>query len=51
MRWTTPGKAAMQEWLADPAFVPVEAREYGCVRQSAGSSVSIRSVGPRPAER
>ncbi|MFI0153623.1 helix-turn-helix transcriptional regulator [Streptomyces lydicus] len=32
MRLTPAGEAALQEWLADPAFVPVEARERGILK-------------------
>ncbi|WP_034092012.1 PadR family transcriptional regulator [Streptacidiphilus albus] len=32
MRLTAAGKAALEGWLADPAFVPVEARERGILK-------------------
>jgi PadR family transcriptional regulator, regulatory protein AphA len=32
MRLTAAGKEALQEWLADPTFVPVEARERGILK-------------------
>lgn len=32
MRLTPAGRAALEEWLADPAFVPVEARERGILK-------------------
>jgi DNA-binding PadR family transcriptional regulator len=32
MKLTTAGKEALEEWLADPAFVPVEARERGILK-------------------
>ncbi|MFI6765282.1 helix-turn-helix transcriptional regulator [Streptomyces sp. NPDC050355] len=32
MKLTAAGKAALEEWLTDPAFVPVEARERGILK-------------------
>lgn len=32
MKVTAAGKAALEEWLADPAFVPVEARERAILK-------------------
>ncbi|GAU69892.1 putative PadR family transcriptional regulator [Streptomyces sp. NBRC 110611] len=32
MKLTETGRAALEEWLADPAFVPVEARERGILK-------------------
>jgi PadR family transcriptional regulator AphA len=32
MRLTPAGRAALEAWLADPAFVPVEARERGILK-------------------
>lgn len=32
MKLTAAGRAALEEWLSDPAFVPVEARERGILK-------------------
>jgi PadR family transcriptional regulator, regulatory protein AphA len=32
MKLTAAGRTALEEWLADPAFVPVEARERGILK-------------------
>ena len=41
MRLTTAGKAALQDWLADPAFVPVEARERGILKLWFGAQPAV----------
>jgi DNA-binding PadR family transcriptional regulator len=41
MTLTTAGKAALQEWLADPDFVPVEARERGILKLWFGAQPGV----------
>ncbi|MFE5813793.1 PadR family transcriptional regulator [Streptomyces sp. NPDC056479] len=40
---TEQGRAALQEWLADPAFVPVEARERGILKLWFGGRPEVLS--------
>jgi DNA-binding PadR family transcriptional regulator len=41
MRLTAAGKAALQDWLADPTFVPVEARERGILKLWFGAQPAV----------
>ncbi|KNX37337.1 PadR family transcriptional regulator [Luteipulveratus halotolerans] len=41
---TDDGKKALSEWLADPAVIPVEARDLGLLKLFFGSDV--RDIGP-----
>jgi PadR family transcriptional regulator, regulatory protein AphA len=41
LRLTAAGEAALQEWLADPAFVPVEARERGILKLWFGAQPGV----------
>jgi PadR family transcriptional regulator, regulatory protein AphA len=41
MSLTPAGRAALREWLADPAFVPVEARERGILKLWFGAQPDV----------
>ncbi|WP_043263124.1 helix-turn-helix transcriptional regulator [Streptomyces sp. CT34] len=43
MKLTAAGRAALEEWLADPAFVPVEARERGILKLWFGARPEVHS--------